>query len=92
MDIELVAKEMRERALLIEGNQELAAQDLRGLKLKWAKEQQLAKVEAFKKLYFNAGRWAGGARDHIAREAFEQVGSRIEAGQRKMQTPDPHNR
>ena len=87
MDIELVAKEMRERALLIEGNQELAAQDLRGLKLKWAKEQQLAKVEAFKKLYFNAGRWAGGARDHIAREAFEQVNGRIKGGPEEIQNP-----
>ena len=71
MEIERIAKEMRERALLIEGNEDLAAQDLRGLKLKWAKEAQLAKVEAFKKLYFNAGRWAGGARDNVAREAFE---------------------
>ena len=87
MDIELVAKEMRERALLIEGNQELAAQDLRGLKLKWAKEQQLAKVGAFKKLYFNAGRWAGGARDHIAREAFEQVNGRIKGGPEEIQNP-----
>lgn len=26
--------------------------------------------EADKKLYFNAGRWAGGARDYIARQAF----------------------
>ena len=76
MDIELVAKEMRERALLIEGNEDLAAQDLRGLKLKWAKEAQLAKVEAFKKLYFNAGRWAGGARDNVAREAFEAYNDR----------------
>ena len=71
MEIERIAKEMRERALLIEGNEDLAAEDLRGLKLKWAKEAQLAKVEAFKKLYFNAGRWAGGARDNVAREAFE---------------------
>jgi hypothetical protein len=76
MEIETIAKEMRERALLIEGNEDLAAQDLRGLKLKWAKEAQLAKVEAFKKLYFNAGRWAGGARDNVAREAFEAYNAR----------------
>jgi hypothetical protein len=76
MEIERIAKEMRERALLIEGNEDLAAEDLRGLKLKWAKEAQLAKVEAFKKLYFNAGRWAGGARDNVAREAFEAYNAR----------------
>jgi hypothetical protein len=60
----------------MEGNPELDGQDLRKIKLKWAKEAQLAKVEAFKKLYFNAGRWAGGARDHIAREAFETYNQR----------------
>ena len=76
MDIETIAREMRERALLIEGNQELTLKDLKGIKLKRAKEKQLAQVEAFKKLYFNAGRWAGGARDHIAREAFETYNAR----------------
>jgi hypothetical protein len=70
---EALAKEMRERALLIEGNPELTLKDLQGIRLQQAKEKQLAKVEAMKKLYFNAGRWAGGARDHIAREAFEQM-------------------
>lgn len=73
MKIERLAKEMRERALLMQGNPDLDGRDLRDIKLKWAKEEQLAKVEAFKKLYFNAGRWAGGARDQKAREAFEQV-------------------
>ena len=73
---ELLAKEMRERALLIEGNPTLTLKDLQGIKLKKAKEQQAAKVEAMKKLYFNAGRWAGGARDHIAREAFELYNAR----------------
>ena len=73
MDIELVAKEMRERALLIEGDSSLTLKDLQGIKLKQAKEKKLAQLEAMKKLYFNAGRWAGGARDHIAREAFEQM-------------------
>jgi bacterioferritin (cytochrome b1) len=70
---ELLAKEMRERALLIEGNPTLTVKELQGIRLQKAKEKQLAKVEAMKKLYFNAGRWAGGARDHIAREAFEQM-------------------
>ena len=70
---EELAKEMRERALLIEGNPTLTLKDLHGIRLKQAKEKQLAKVESLKKLYFNAGRWAGGARDYIAREAFEQM-------------------
>lgn len=74
MDIELVAREMRERALLIEGDSSLTLKDLQGIKLKRAKEKKLAQVEAMKKLYFNAGRWAGGARDHTAREAFERLG------------------
>ena len=70
---ELLAKEMRERALLIEGNPTLTLKDLHGIRLRQEKEKKLAQVEAMKKLYFNAGRWAGGARDHIAREAFEQM-------------------
>ena len=71
MDIELLAKEMRERALLIEAN--YPPEQLKSNNLRKAKEAQKQKVEEFKKLYFNAGRWAGGARDHIAREAFERV-------------------
>lgn len=30
-------------------------------------------TEEQKKLYFNAGRWAGGARDWTARKAFEKL-------------------
>jgi hypothetical protein len=30
-------------------------------------------TEEQKKLYFNAGRWAGGSRDWVARKAFEQL-------------------
>lgn len=70
---ELLAKEMRERALLIEGNPTLTLKDLHGIRLRQEREKKIAQVEAMKKLYFNAGRWAGGARDHIAREAFEQM-------------------
>ena len=71
MNIETVAREMRERALLLEGNPQLTHKELTGRKLEQAKKRQLQKVEDLKKLYFNAGRWAGGARDHTAREAFE---------------------
>jgi len=46
---------------------------LQGQKLEIEKRNQLERVEQMKKLYFNAGRWAGGARDHVAREAFYKV-------------------
>lgn len=74
--LELLAKEMRERALLLEANPEFTHKDLQGIKLKKAKQKQLEKLESLKKLYFNAGRWAGGARDHKAREAFESFNAR----------------
>jgi len=76
MNIELIAREMRERALLLESNPEYTHKELTGRKLEQAKKRQLERVENLKKLYFNAGRWAGGARDHIAREAFEAYNDR----------------
>ena len=36
-------------------------------------EQIYTPSEQQKKLYFNAGRWAGGARDWVARKAYEEV-------------------
>ena len=71
MNIELLAKEMRERALLLEAD--YTPEQISGKNLRKAKEAQKRKLEDFKKLYFNAGRWAGGARDMKARQAFEQV-------------------
>ena len=71
--INQLAKEMRERALLITANPELTHKQLKGNLLEIEKRNQIERVEKIKKLYFNAGRWAGGARDHIAREAFEKV-------------------
>ena len=68
-----LAKEMRERALLITSNPQLTHKQLKGNLLEIEKRNQVERVENLKKLYFNAGRWAGGARDHIAREAFEKV-------------------
>jgi molybdopterin/thiamine biosynthesis adenylyltransferase len=65
---------MRERALLVEQDPKLAAEGIRSKKLDSVKHQQKIKLENLKKLYFNAGRWAGGARDRVAREAFEKVG------------------
>jgi len=68
-----LAKEMRERALLITSNPALTHKELQGQRLETEKRNQVERVENLKKLYFNAGRWAGGARDYNAREAFYQV-------------------
>ena len=65
MDIEELAKQMRETALAVE--RELAAEDIAERK---RKQDELERIKA---LYFNAGRWAGGARDRKARQAFDQV-------------------
>jgi hypothetical protein len=65
MDIELLAKKMREHALRIEAEEE--KEDLSERK---RRQEQL---DALKKLYFNAGRWAGGARDKTARECFTKI-------------------
>jgi len=73
MDINLLAKEMRERALLITANPQLTHKELEGNLLQVEKRNQLNRLESMRKLYFNAGRWAGGARDHLAREAFYKV-------------------
>ena len=71
--INQLAKEMRERALLITANPALTHKELQGQRLEIEKRNQIERVEQVKKLYFNAGRWAGGARDHNAREAFYKV-------------------
>lgn len=77
MDLELLAKAMRERALLIEGDESLSeslAIDI--VAIDKAKKRKRAQVENLKKLYFNAGRWVGGARDQTAREAFTTMKAR----------------
>ena len=65
MDIEQLALRMRERALDQMTPEERRQQDAKALQ-----ERQL---ERLRKLYFNAGRYAGGARDKMARQAFEAV-------------------
>ena len=35
--------------------------------------QVYSPTEEQKKLYFNAGRWAGGSRDWVARKAYEEL-------------------
>lgn len=69
-----LAKYMRERALLIEGNKELNEQSLRSFgEFASEKARKIKRLEELKKLYFDAGRWAGGARDYAARQAFEKM-------------------
>lgn len=62
MDIEELAKEMR-----------LAALD--GYKIITANEMNLVREDLLQ-LYFDAGRWKGGARDYEARRAFESYNAR----------------
>lgn len=60
-----MAKKMREHALRIEAEQEQ-------IDLSERKRRQ-EQLDALKKLYFNAGRWAGGARDRLAKQCFEKI-------------------
>lgn len=74
MDIELLAKQMRDRAMKIElalsgPEARRKSKQLHAPEYKSVDER----LEELKKLYFNAGRWAGGARDHVARLAFEEI-------------------
>jgi len=65
MDIEKLARKMRERALSIEAREE--EKDLS------ERKRNQDQLDAMKKLYFHAGRWAGGARDRTAKAAFQRV-------------------
>jgi hypothetical protein len=77
MDLEKLAKAMRERALLIEGDESLSESlAIDEIAIERAKEAKRKQVENLKRLYFNAGRWVGGARDHTAREAFVKMKAR----------------
>ena len=69
MNCEDLALRMRQRAIAIE-DQEIQSLNFEQEKKKLAQQKYLDSV---KKLYFHAGRWAGGARDKNAREAFEKV-------------------
>ena len=64
MNIELVAKDARGKALEAAGYKVLTDQD------------KLDLTEQLKQLYFHAGRWVGGARDNTAREAFHAYNKR----------------
>jgi hypothetical protein len=77
MDTNELAKFMRDRALLIDGDYQLDETSLRNhAEVQLAKAAKRAKLEDLKKLYFNAGRWVGGARDFTAREAYHDMKAR----------------
>lgn len=62
-DPELLAWSMREQALATPDKTEPLI----------VVEQVYTPSEQQKKLYFNAGRWAGGSRDWVARKAYEEL-------------------
>jgi hypothetical protein len=75
MEIEELAKKMRDRAIVIELEEGSVKASRKARKLpKPVYRSVEQRLEELKKLYFNAGRWAGGARDYTARQAFEKVG------------------
>ena len=77
MDSNELAKQMRDRALLIEGNENLSEHSLRKFsQVAQERAKKKKQLEAFKKLYFDAGRWVGGARDHTARMAYLEMKAR----------------
>ena len=77
MDLEKLAKAMRDRALLIEGDDSLSESlAINQVAIDRAKAAKQKQVENLKKLYFNAGRWVGGARDQNARESFIKMKAR----------------
>jgi hypothetical protein len=69
MDIEELALKMRNRAIKI------AEDEARNGNVKEKQEKLLEQrnIQNLQKLYFNAGRWAGGARDKTAKAAFQRV-------------------
>ena len=65
MHIEQLAKNMREHALTIEADEE--NQDLA------QRKRRQDQLDFLKKVYFNAGRYAGGARDKLAKDCFNRI-------------------
>ena len=77
MEVNELAKYMRDRALLIDSDEHLDEQSLRKFaQVAEAKAKKKKQVEAIKKLYFDAGRWVGGARDYTARMAYLELVAR----------------
>lgn len=76
MHIEELARKMREEALAKETDWFRKVEEMKRERRELEEKLRLERkqrAEQMKKLYFNAGRWAGGARDKTAKDAFEQV-------------------
>lgn len=83
MEANELARYMRDRALLIEGDERLDESSLRDHKdVEFARARKKQRVSDMQKLYFNAGRWVGGARDYAARLAFEDMKHREQLANR----------
>ena len=72
MNDELIARDLRGRALEASGYKVLTDQDRTDI------SQQL------KQLYFHAGRWSGGARDYTARQAYLEYNRRESGNSAKV--------
>ena len=67
MDIELLAQKMRDRAIQIE------SEIIRDYEAESREKEKALAIQEMQKLYFNAGRYAAGARDRVAKQAYERV-------------------
>ena len=72
MNIELIARDARERALEASGYKVLTDQD------------RIDITQELKQLYYHAGRWAGGARDYTARQAYLAYNRRESGAKRRV--------
>lgn len=71
MKIELIARDLRGRALEASGYKVVTDRD------------KLDLTQELKQLYFHAGRWVGGARDYTARQAYVAYNRRETGAGRK---------
>jgi hypothetical protein len=77
MNVNELAKLMRDRALLIEADPDLDQSSLRNLnEARLEAQHKKQRVRDMQKLYFDAGRWKGGSKDYEARKAFEEINQR----------------
>lgn len=72
MDIELIAKDARSRAIEQSPYRIITTQD------------KLDLAEELKQIYFHAGRWSAGSRDYLAREAYKEYLRRESANNNKL--------
>lgn len=77
MKEELIARDLRGRALEASGYRVLTDQD------------RLDITQELKQLYYHAGRWAGGARDYTARQAFLAYNRREKAAPHRLELKKP---